>query len=177
MSRRTKQATWRGPRIGPGTAIALALCGIAVALGRMTRGPHVPVGRSWRGGIERQESARGPALSAERPPLVKPDAQTILDRADALGLTPGQRAAVRRVQEEWAKEKARLSSAMEASVAPVRTQPQGSVEGLARSLEGYSALSRAFDARRRQAWRDARRILSPAQLRELDRGAPWGGEE
>lgn len=177
MSRRPKQAGWRGPRIGPGTAIALALCGIAVVLGRTTRGPHVPGGHTWRSGMERRASEREPAPAAEPAPLVKPDAQTILDRADSLGLTPAQRAAVRRVQAEWAKEKARLSSAMEASVAPVRAQAQGSVEGVACSLEGYSALSRAFDVRRREAWRAARRILTPAQLRELDRGAPWGGEE
>jgi len=167
MTRMPKRVGGRTPRIGPGTLLALAVCGVAVALGRATRRPHFPGERVWRG--QAAPHASSPvALQPSPPPLVKPDPGYILDRADELKLAPGQRTALAALDARWRKQKERLISAMEAAADPARAGRAGSVERLAADLAGYSALSREFEVLRRRAWEDARRALSPDQARQID---------
>ncbi len=174
MSKRGRSAAPRGPRIGPATTVALVICGVLVALGRATRRPHYLGEHAWRERPASHAAASVP-VAPEPPPLIKPDPGYVLARADILKLTPAQRKAVTAADAAWCTERERLTQAMETAAAPARTERAASAEEVAGKLGGYSDLSREFDARRRQAWDEARRALTPEQIRALDATLPEGG--
>jgi hypothetical protein len=131
---------------GPGTIIALVAALAIVVYSFASPAPAAP--------------RMAPAPEPVRP-LHKPEPDDLLV-SDGLRLTPGQRRRIELISDGWRRSKLRLETAM-AGFRP----HQGSLDQIRRDLEGYSELSRLYDASRDEAWTLALAVLSETQRRSM----------
>jgi hypothetical protein len=100
-------------------------------------------------------------IPAPAKPLYKPEPASLLSRVH---LSAGQRATVEDIDSRWRRDKANLEIAM------AQFQPkQARADQIGSSLQGYSQLSRDFDAARSRYWTAAVAVLTPAQRKEIER--------
>ena len=112
-----------------------------------------------------------PAVSSHKPPtLVKPEPKWLLDRANELSLTAGQRTSLDSIQSKWeaTRSKFEIRFQSHASMISSRAKQSSSAAQLQESLGDYSALSREFDRQRSDAWRRSTDLLSAEQRKRLD---------
>ena len=104
-------------------------------------------------------------LPAPNHPLVKPEPDRLLAET-ALNLSIDQRTQIQRLETKWLAEKSKLLQAMSAY------QPKpGRSDQIRGSLEGYSELSRTYDATRRTYWDSACSVLNKNQRKVAEGGA------
>lgn len=118
--------------------------------------------------IAAQGNGAGPKLSAAKspppPPLWKPEPERLLSNP-SIQLSTKQRAAIELIDRRWRAERRDMHSAME----PFQQAPNSTaVAKIQRSLEDYSQLSRAYDARRASAWAECLAVLSAEQRRAAE---------
>jgi len=118
--------------------------------------------------IAGQGNGAGPKLSAIKspppPPLWKPEPELLLLNPN-LRLDKAQRTAIELIDRRWRAERQDLRTAME----PFQQAPSSTaVANIQRSLEDYSQLSRAYDARRATAWSEGLAVLSPEQRKAAE---------
>lgn len=104
-------------------------------------------------------------LPAPTRALSKSEPESLLMRAD-LSLTNSERSAIQAVAVQWATDKAKLLTAMSTF------QPkQGTADQIRGSLQGYSELSREFDAARSRYWTTALALLDAKQKTLVEGGS------
>jgi hypothetical protein len=96
--------------------------------------------------------------------LSKPEPGALLRRSD-LGLSNRQRSAIQALDSRWSADKAKLLEAM-SGYAP----KQGRSDQIATSLQGYSELSRSYDATRSSYWTRAIGFLDSSQKALVEGG-------
>jgi len=104
-------------------------------------------------------------LPAPSHPLRKPEPEGLLARSD-LGLTSNQRSAIQAIDTSWSNDKAKLLKAMSAF-----EPKEGRADQISGSLEGYSDLSRTYDATRTRYWTLAKAQLDKQQQILADGGS------
>ncbi|MCW5943414.1 MAG: hypothetical protein KIS66_14375 [Fimbriimonadaceae bacterium] len=140
------------PFFGPGLLVSLLAAAGALAFGVLGRSPGPgPV------------APQRPVASTKPPPLRKPEPGELL----RLDLSSEQEARVRALDADWRRERAALESAMSAASSPARDGKR-TLEQLRAGLQDYAALSRRYDAVRQEHWNASLRVLTPAQLREIE---------
>ncbi|MFI5385058.1 MAG: hypothetical protein ACHQ50_02965 [Fimbriimonadales bacterium] len=103
-------------------------------------------------------------LPAPAHPLSKPEPGILLTRTD-LSLTTKQRSAIQAVESAWLRDQAKLLTAMSGY-----EPKQGRADQISGSLQGYSELSRNYDATRSRYW-----TAACAQLDANQRSLVEGG--
>jgi hypothetical protein len=105
------------------------------------------------------------------PPLWKPEPAHLLRAATGLGLTSRQVKRIAAIDAEWRRTRDAIEGSMRGEVSGLedarRSEPQ-----LRGGLQGYSELSRRFDAERSRFWQEALTTLTPKQR---ERAARPGG--
>lgn len=114
--------------------------------------------------VERPSTQAQPA-----PALWKPEPDLLLDHARRLKLTEAQRSQVAGHAVRWRANKSRLETEIQAVLAEATPKDgsRSSVEDLKSRLSGYTELSREYDAKRNELWREAVALLNPEQRETL----------
>ena len=148
----------RAFRIGPGLLLAILA---AVVIGIRER-PHLqaPGGRPVLEHVPR----------VSQRPAATPDLSELLAQAEALRLTPRQRAAVDRLMKQWAQESADRRRDMDRAAAEfsqfmqqAQRRGQGGLEEIQRHATETSALTTEWQARKAYFWQQGLAVLTPAQ--------------
>lgn len=165
-------------RLGPATVLAL-LAAVGIALtGRFTKPPGADpnAGRVIFEADAKGRLHRVGAPSGERtlpPKLWKPSPVFLLEHAPALKLNTRQHTAIEAQNSAWALEKTRLeqeiSFAAGASTRVKSALPgqNVSISQVTDDLKDYSRLSRQYDERRADYWRQSLSVLTAEQQQIL----------
>ena len=97
--------------------------------------------------------------------LFKPEPDRLLAQSE-LNLSNDQRTQIQSLETKWLAEKSKLLQAMSGY-----RPKQGRSDQISGSLEGYSELSRTYDATRRTYWDSACAVLNKNQRKVAEGGA------
>lgn len=104
-------------------------------------------------------------LTAPARAISKPEPGSLLKRAD-LSLTHRECSEIQAIESRWSSDRAKLLTAMSAY------QPQqGTADQIKGSLQGYSELSRDYDATRSRYWTMALSLLDAKQKTLVEGGS------
>lgn len=162
---------------GPGTILALSICGGALLLSSLKTGGNtlLDAGRiafesDGQGHMKRVATGGIVASRSPLPPLMKPEPGLLQEHVRDLALTDSQQRSILAADSGWRTEKSRIVAALrdastnEFEVIDQRSREHAvSLNLLKHGLGEYSSLSRQYDSIRAEYWLRATSVLNGTQ--------------